>query len=95
MTRRELIDLIRAKAFCTEEGAASAVDALFAELTERLKRDGNATLPGFGTFKKTFREPRMGRNPRTGEALQIEASQSVRFKPAKGLKDALQADGQG
>ena len=91
MTRRELIDLVREKAYCTEEGAASAVDALFDALTERLNRDGSATLPGFGTFKKTFREPRMGRNPRTGEALRIEASRSVRFKPAKALKDSLQS----
>ena len=87
MTRRELIDLVRAKAYCTEEGAASAVDALFAELTERLKRDGSAALPGFGSFKRTSREARMGRNPRTGEALRIKASKSVRFKPAKALKD--------
>ena len=91
MTRRELIDLVRAKAYCTEEGAASAVDALFAELTERLKRDGSAALPGFGSFKRTSREARMGRNPRTGEALRIEASKSVRFKPAKALKDSLQS----
>jgi nucleoid DNA-binding protein len=90
MTRRELIDLIRGKAYCTEEGAASAVDALFAELTARLKQEGSASLPGFGTFKRTAREARTGRNPRTGEPLKIQASKSVRFKPAKALKESLQ-----
>lgn len=89
MTRREIVDLVRAKAYCTKEGAESAVDALFAELTGRLKREGTAALPGFGSFKVSKRGARMGRNPRTGEALRIKASKSVRFKPAKALKEAL------
>jgi DNA-binding protein HU-beta len=90
MTRREMVDLVRSKAYCTKEGAESAVDALFAELTARLRRDGNTALPGFGSFKVSKRGARMGRNPRTGEALRIKASKSVRFKPAKALKEALQ-----
>ena len=90
MTRRELIDLVRAKAYCTEQGAEAAVDALFAELTERLQREGTAALPGFGTFRRTARAARLGRNPQTGEALKIEASNSVAFKPSKALKAAMQ-----
>jgi nucleoid DNA-binding protein len=90
MTRRELIDLIRSKAFCTEEGAERAVDALFETLTQNLQRDGAASLAGFGTFRRTARAARMGRNPRTGEALKIKASNSVTFKPAKALRAAMQ-----
>jgi DNA-binding protein HU-beta len=90
MTRRALIDLIRSKAYCTEEGAEAAVDALFATITKDLQRDGSASLPGFGTFRRTRRAARTGRNPRTGEALKIKASNSVAFKPAKALKAAMQ-----
>jgi DNA-binding protein HU-beta len=90
MTRRQLIDLIRAKAYCTEQGAEAAIDALFATLTQDLQREGSAGLPGFGTFRRTRRAARMGRNPRTGEALKIKASASVGFKPAKALKAAMQ-----
>ena len=90
MTRRELIDLVRAKAYCTEEGAEAAIDALFETLTQQLQRDGTASLPGFGTFRRTARGARVGRNPRTGEALKIKASNSVGFKPAKALKAAMQ-----
>jgi DNA-binding protein HU-alpha len=90
MTRRELVDLIRSKAFCTEEGAERAVDALFETLTEQLQRDGTASLAGFGTFRRTARGARTGRNPQTGEPLKIKASNSVGFKPAKALKAAMQ-----
>jgi DNA-binding protein HU-beta len=90
MTRRELIDLVRSKAYCSEEGAESAIDALFAALTEQLQRDGSTSLPGFGTFRRTSRAARLGRNPRTGESLEIKASSSVGFKPAKALKEAMQ-----
>jgi DNA-binding protein HU-beta len=90
MTRRELVDLIRSKAFCSAEGAERAVDALFETLTADLQRDGTATLAGFGTFRRTARAARTGRNPQTGEALRIKASKSVSFKPAKALKAAMQ-----
>jgi nucleoid DNA-binding protein len=90
MTRRELVDLIRSKAFCTEEGAERAVDALFETLLQTLQREGTASLPSFGTFRRTRRAARTGRNPRTGEALKIKASNSVIFKPAKALKAAMQ-----
>jgi DNA-binding protein HU-beta len=90
MTRRQLIDLIRAKAYCTEEGAEAAIDALFQTITRDLQREGSTALPGFGSFRVSKRGARMGRNPRTGEALRIKASKSVRFKPAKPLKEALQ-----
>jgi DNA-binding protein HU-beta len=90
MTRREIVDLVRAKAYCTKEGAENAVDALFAEIALRLKQDGITTLPGFGSFRISKRGARIGRNPRTGEKLRIKASKSVRFKPAKALREALQ-----
>ena len=55
-----------------------------------LKMDGEVKLTGFGKFTKTAREARQGRNPQTGEALQIEASNTVRFKAASALKNEIQ-----
>ena len=93
MTRREIVDLVRAKAYCTREGAENAVDALLDELANRLRRNESSALPGFGSFRVARRGARMGRNPRTGEPLRIKASKSVRFKPAKALKEMLQDSG--
>lgn len=89
MTRREIVDLVRAKAYCTKEGAENAVDALFAEIAARLRAEGSVSLAGLGTFRVSHRGARTGRNPRTGAPLRIAASKSVRFKPAKSLKAAL------
>ena len=90
MTRRELIDLIRSKAYCTEEGAEAAVDALFSTITQNLQREGTASLPGFGTFRRTKRAARLGRNPPPRASLKIKATTYVAFKPAKALKAAMQ-----
>ncbi len=55
-----------------------------------LKMDGEVKLAGFGKFTVAEREARQGRNPQTGEAIQIEASKNVRFKAASALKDEIQ-----
>jgi DNA-binding protein HU-beta len=53
------------------------------------KKDGKVTLVGFGTFQKTRRKARKGRNPQTGEVIKIKATNVVKFKPGKKLKDAI------
>ncbi|MBW2020973.1 MAG: HU family DNA-binding protein [Deltaproteobacteria bacterium] len=53
------------------------------------KKDGKVTLVGFGTFSKAHRKARKGRNPQTGEPIKIKASNTVKFKPGKALKDSI------
>ena len=69
--------------------AVKAVDAVFAAIEVGLKGKGEVRLTGFGSFSTTTRKASTGRNPRTGEEMPIAASTSVRFKPGKGLKDAV------
>jgi DNA-binding protein HU-beta len=87
------MDLIAAVADDTELSrtkAAEAVDAVFNAIEGALKKKDEVRLVGFGTFATAERKAATGRNPRTGEAMQIAASTTVRFKAGKGLKDAVQ-----
>ncbi len=86
------IDLIAAVAQETDMPRASvtqAVDAVFAVIETALKSKQEVRLTGFGSFVVADRKATKGRNPRTGEEIDIPASTSVRFKPGKGLKDAV------
>ena len=87
------MDLIAAVADQTElprTKAQEAVDAVFGAIEAALKKQEEVRLVGFGTFATAKRKAGTGRNPRTGEAMQIAASTTVRFKAGKGLKDAVQ-----
>ena len=79
----EETDLSRAK-------AAEVVDSVFTSIETALKKKDDVRLVGFGTFVAVERKAGTGRNPRTGETMQIAASTTVRFKPGKTLKDAVQ-----
>jgi len=86
------IDLIAAVADKTDlpkAKAAEAVDAVFGAIEQSLKNREDVRLIGFGSFATATRKASTGRNPRTGEEIQIAESTSVRFKPGKGLKDAV------
>jgi DNA-binding protein HU-beta len=76
-------DLSRAK-------ATEVVDSVFNAIEQALKGKDDVRLVGFGTFATAERKAGTGRNPRTGETMQIAASTTVRFKPGKTLKDAVQ-----
>ena len=69
--------------------STSAVDAVFDTITDALKKGGDVRLVNFGTFSVTRRQASEGRNPRTGERIQIPASNQAKFKAGKGLKDSL------
>ena len=69
--------------------AARAVEAVLAAVRDGLRRDGKVAIAGFGSFETARREAREGRNPRTGKPVQVAASTTVKFKPGKGLKDAV------
>ena len=73
----------------SKAAAGRAVDAVFDGITGSLKGGDSVTLVGFGTFSVSDRAARSGRNPRTGETIQIKASKMPKFKAGKALKDAV------
>lgn len=90
MNKSELIDAIAEKGGVSKTDAGKALDATIASITEALKKKGDTvTLVGFGTFSVKERAARTGRNPKTGEELQIKATKVPSFKAGKGLKDSV------
>jgi DNA-binding protein HU-beta len=89
MNKGELIESVAAKAGLSRADATKAVDAVLDSVTGTLSNGGSVSLVGFGTFSVKARAARMGRNPRTGEAIQIKASNVPGFKAGKALKDAV------
>ena len=89
MNKSELIDRISAEADLSRASAGRALDATLDAISASLQQGESVTLIGFGTFLVRQRGPREGRNVRTGEAIQIPASNAAAFKPGKALKDAL------
>ena len=88
-TKKELIDSIAERTGVKKSGVELVLNATLAEIERALLAGQPVTLHGFGTFELKKREARTGRNPRTGEPVEIAASTSVAFKPAKALKDSL------
>ncbi len=89
MNKSELIEKVMETAELTKAQAARAVDAVFDSITDALRDGQTINLVGFGTFSVGERAARSGRNPRTGETIDIAASRNPRFKAGKGLKDAV------
>jgi len=90
MTKTELVEKIAKDSDISKAAAAKAVNSFLGNITKELKKkNGKVTLVGFGTFSKVRRKARKGRNPQTGEAIKIKASNSVKFKPGKTLKDSV------
>jgi len=73
----------------TNAQADAAVEAVLTSITNAVAGGDKVTLPGFGTFEVRERAARSGRNPQTGEAMEIAASKSAAFKPASALKQSL------
>ena len=89
MNKGELIESVATKAGMSRADATKAVDAVLDSVTQTLAGGGSISLVGFGTFRVKPRAARMGRNPRTGEAIQIKASNVPGFKAGKALKAAV------
>jgi DNA-binding protein HU-beta len=89
MNKAELIDAVAASADLSKAAATRAVDAMLDTVTDVLKKGEQVTLVGFGTFEVRARAARTGRNPQTGETINIKASNSPAFKAGKALKDAV------
>ena len=89
MNKNDLIGVVAEGAGLTKAQAGAAVDTLFAAVTKALKQKKDVRLVGFGTFSVSKRKASTGRNPATGEAIKIPASMQAKFRPGKGLKDAI------
>ncbi|GAA4529186.1 HU family DNA-binding protein [Chelativorans composti] len=89
MNKNELVSAVAAKAGISKGDAQSAVDAVFAVITDELKAGRDVRLVGFGNFSVSRREASTGRNPQTGAEVQIPARNVPKFTAGKGLKDAV------
>lgn len=89
MNKSELIDAIAAHSELSKADAGRALNGFIAAVTDAMKREDDVVLVGFGTFSVKERAAREGRNPSTGETIQIAASKSVGFKAGKALKESV------
>ena len=89
MNKNDLIGSVADASGLTRSDATKAVEGVFDAITSSLKKGDEVRLVGFGTFSVAKRKASTGRNPRTGEPMQIAASNQPKFKAGKGLKDAV------
>ena len=89
MKKVELIDAIAKETGLSKKDSGKAVDAIITSVSKELKKKGKVQLIGFGTFEVGKRAARKGKNPQTGEEMEIPASIVPKFKPGKALKDVV------
>ena len=89
MNKTEMIDYIAESADISKAAAQRALDATVASIQDSLAKGGMVTLVGFGTFYVGDRAARSGRDPRTGNTIEIKAAKVPKFRAGKALKDAL------
>ena len=89
MNKRDLIDTITADADLDRATVETCIDAAIAAITTALANEDKVALAGFGTFEVRHRNARTGRNPATGETIEIAASKAPAFKPATALKNTV------
>lgn len=89
MNKNDLVAALADRTGLSRADSAKAVDGVFDSITDALKGGKDVRLVGFGTFSVARRAASQGRNPRTGEPIQIPASRQAKFKAGKGLKDSL------
>jgi DNA-binding protein HU-beta len=88
-TKAEIIDAVAGICNVSKAEAQRSVDAVFVTIADNLTRGEEVRLTGFGSFSVAQRSARSGRNPKTGETIQIQASKQPKFKPGSPLKDAV------
>jgi DNA-binding protein HU-beta len=91
MTKSEFVDQVASRSGLSRKDATSAVDAALETIQDALQRGSDVSFPGFGKFHVAQREAREGRNPATGERMQIAASRAPKFTAGSGLKQALKS----
>ena len=89
MTKKDLINTVSETSGVSKKDAAAVIDAVFAAITDSVASGDSVQLVGFGTFEARKRDARTGRNPHTGEAINISAATVPAFKAGKAFKDAV------
>ena len=89
MNKQDIIGKVQEKLGSTRADAERAVETVIDSITDGLRKGDEVSVAGLGIFVAKARPARMGRNPRTGETIQIKATRTPKFRPAKGLKDAV------
>jgi len=90
MTKAEIVEKAAKDAGISKVAATAVLGSFMDSVTKALKKkNGKVTLVGFGTFQKVRRKARKGRNPQTGEAIKIKATNVVKFRPGKKLRDSI------
>ena len=89
MTKAELIESVASKVDLPRAIAERAVNTMFDEVVDALSQGDKVNISGFGTFSVSTRKARTGRNPKTGESIEIAASRAAKFKAGKTLKERL------
>jgi len=89
MNKNDLITAVSTSSGLNRNDAVKAVEGVFEAISDALKKGDEVRLVGFGTFSVAKRKASTGRNPRTGEAMEIKASSQPKFKAGKGLKDSV------
>ncbi len=89
MTKADLIDSATSKAGLPRQNVEEIVNGVFDNMVSAMKNGDKVNISGFGTFSVSLRKARTGRNPKTGEAIQIAASRAAKFKAGKSLKESL------
>lgn len=92
MNKTDLINAVAEQAELSKKDATNAVDAVFSTITNALAEGDKVQLIGFGNFETRERAARKGRNPQTGEEIEIAATVVPAFKPGKALKDAVKGE---
>ena len=88
MNKGDLINEV-AKVVSTKKEAQQVVDCVISSISNALKKGDTVSLVGFGSFKVVERKARKGRNPQTGEEIEIKASKAPKFTPGQALKEAV------
>ena len=89
LTRNELLNRLVETTECTKRQGETILNTLFDTMTESLVQGDGIELRGFGSFRIRERDARTGRNPRTGERVDVQPKKVVFFRPGKGLKDQI------
>jgi len=91
MTKNDFVNAVKEKADITKQSAEDISKAVFDVISESVANGEKVAIPGFGTFEVVERAARKGRNPKTGEEIDIPASKAVKFKVAKAFKETVNA----
>ena len=89
MNKASLVENLQTEQDLTKAQAEQIVEGIFESIVKEVAKGGTVSIAGFGIFESKERAARMGRNPKTGEAIQIKASVNPKFRPAKAFKDAV------